>query len=115
MAARSEFFTASTSRTSVLDAANRLVANTTGAIHSPLKHLKCVMVASFRFRRPESHRKQFVDSSPAIREAVLVDSHFVQQSQVKVCQRDRLIVLYVAPSLQLARSAPSEDDRQVHV
>src|SRR6266478_7721337 len=102
MAARSEFFTASTSLTSVLDAANRLVANTAGAIHSPLKHLKCVMVASFRLCRPGSHSKHFVDSSAAVREALLVDSHFVQQGQVKVSQRDRLIVLDVAPSLQLA-------------
>src|SRR6202011_4977371 len=81
MAALSEVFTASTSRTSIL-AASRLVANTTGAIHSPMEHLKCVMVASFRFCPRGSYRKQLVDSSPAVGETVEVDSHFVQQGQV---------------------------------
>src|SRR5213078_4162061 len=66
----------------------------------------------------ESDRKrleQFVNSAVAVGKRVEVDADFVEERQVEVGERSRLVILDVTPALHPACRAADDKDRQVRV
>src|SRR6266850_3727614 len=59
--------------------------------------------------------KQIVHFAAAVSESVQTDSYFIQEREVKICQRCRLGELYMSSALHSTCGATGYEDRQVDV